>query len=69
MDTQPSRVHLDPTALNTLLEQFVNKPGELEVSFVEGQLRCVAKGLTVTVASLTLDAEGLDIGLHFGQQP
>ncbi len=66
METQTSRIHLDPTALNTLLEQFVNKPGEVEVRFVDGQLRCVAKGLNVTVQSIVIDENGVDIGLRFG---
>jgi hypothetical protein len=59
--THHSRVHLDPQALNVLLEQFVNSTGQATVRFVDGRFEVEAQGLAVVVEQVTIDAGGVDV--------
>lgn len=64
--SEPSSIHLDPAALNALLDQFVNASGQAEARFVDGKLELRAAGLTVTVDSVTIDEGGVDVKLRLG---
>ena len=56
-----SVVQLEPSALNTLLDQFVNRHGDVTCRYEAGELRVLAQGLAITVHQVTLDETGLTV--------
>lgn len=63
---ETSGLHLDPAALNALLDQFVNSSGQASVRFVDGRFEVEAGGLALTVESVTIDASGLGVRFKLG---
>ncbi|NUQ00616.1 MAG: hypothetical protein HUU35_12260 [Armatimonadetes bacterium] len=64
-----SLIHIDPVAINTLLQHFVSGKQGLLAQFVDGRLEVEHNGLAITVYGLTLTDHGLDIRLRFGGAP
>jgi hypothetical protein len=62
-DGSTSHIHLDPDAINALLEQMVNATGKAHVVFRDGRFHATAQGLNVVVEQIIIDATGLDIRL------
>lgn len=63
MPSGQSSLHLDPDVLNAALQQFVNRPGGVVVSFQDGRFVIKMGGMTLAVDHLSIGANGVDVNL------
>ncbi|MCC7495805.1 MAG: hypothetical protein IT204_25865 [Fimbriimonadaceae bacterium] len=65
--SEPSRITLNPDAINAGLKLLLGGRPDVHASFVDGCLQVRTKGLAIIVQQVTLGPAGLDVRLALGE--